>query len=77
MTATRANYRTARVVAAAAGLIGIACAVLTPFLPVKQTTAQLNWPQNGTLSSVTAPLIGYVATDLEITVPCSAARGLD
>ncbi len=77
MTATRANYRTARVVAAVAGLIGIVCAVLTPFLPVKQTTAQLNWPQNGTLSSVTAPLIGYVATDLEITVPCSAARGLD
>ena len=77
MTATRANYRTARVVAAVAGLIGIACAVLTPFLPVKQTTAQLNWPQNGTLSSVTAPLIGYVATDLEITVPCTAARGLD
>ena len=77
MTATRANYRTARVVAAAAGLIGVACAILTPFLPVKQTTAQLNWPQNGTLSSVTAPLIGYVATDLTITVPCSAARGLD
>ncbi|EUA68392.1 mycobacterial cell wall arabinan synthesis family protein [Mycobacterium xenopi 4042] len=44
-------------------------------LPVKQTTAQLNWPQNGVFASVEAPLIGYVATDLSITVPCSAAAG--
>ena len=28
------------------------------------------------LDSVTAPLIGYVATDLTITVPCQAAAGL-
>ena len=28
------------------------------------------------LQSVNAPLIGYVATDLNITVPCSAAAGL-
>ncbi len=51
-------------------------AVATPLLPVKQTTAQLNWPQNGTWQSVNAPLIGYVATDLTITVPCQAAAGL-
>jgi len=50
---------------------------MTPFLPVKQTTATLNWPQNNTLASVTAPLIGYVATSLDITVPCSAAAGLN
>ncbi len=43
---------------------------------MKQTTAQLNWPQNGVMQSVDAPLIGYVATDLTITVPCSAAAGL-
>jgi arabinosyltransferase C len=48
----------------------------TPLLPVTQTTANLNWPQNGVLQSVDAPLIGYVATDLEITIPCSAAAGL-
>ena len=71
-----ADLRAARIVAAVAGLLGAALAILTPFLPVKQTTAQLNWPQNGTLSSVTAPLIGYVATDLNITVPCSAAKAL-
>jgi arabinosyltransferase C len=51
--------------------------VLTPLLPVTQTTAQLNWPQNGVLNSVTAPPISYVATDLDISVPCRAAAGLD
>src|SRR5262249_19827967 len=71
-----ANHRTARLIAVVAGLLGAALAIATPFLPVKQTTAQLNWPQNGVLQSVNAPLIGYVATDLDITVPCSAAAGL-
>ena len=76
MTQTRADYRTARLVAVIAGLLGTALAVLTPFLPVTQTTAQLNWPQNGQLSPVTAPLIGYVPTDVNVSVPCSAAAGL-
>lgn len=76
MTRTRTDYRTARLVAVIAGLLGAALAILTPLLPVKQTTAQLNWPQNGVLNSVTAPLIGYVATDLTITVPCRTAAGL-
>lgn len=72
-----ANHRTARLIAIVAGLLGTLLAVATPLLPVNQTTAELNWPQNGVLQSVNAPLIGYVATDLEITVPCSAAAGLD
>jgi arabinosyltransferase C len=70
------NHRTARLIAIVAGLLGAALAIATPLLPVTQTTAQLNWPQNGELQSVNAPLIGYVATDLTITVPCSAAAGL-
>ena len=70
------NHRTARLTAIVAGLVGAALAIATPLLPVKQTTAQLNWPQNGVMQSVDAPLIGYVATDLTITVPCSAAAGL-
>ncbi len=77
MTQTRGTYRTARLVALIAGLLGTALALLTPFLPVKQSTAQLNWPQNGTLASVTAPLIGYVPTDLSIEIPCRAAAGLN
>ncbi|MBO0864393.1 MAG: arabinosyltransferase, partial [Mycobacterium sp.] len=71
-----ANYRVARLVAAVAGLLGALLAIATPLLPVKQTTAELTWPQNGVLGSVEAPLIGYVATDLNITVPCQAAAGL-
>jgi arabinosyltransferase C len=70
------NHRVARLVAAIAGLLGALLAIVTPVLPVNQTTAQLNWPQNGTFDSVDAPLIGYVATDLKVSVPCQAAAGL-
>ncbi|OKH85884.1 arabinosyltransferase [Mycobacterium sp. ST-F2] len=70
------NHRTARWIAIVAGLLGAFLAMATPLLPVTQTTAQLNWPQAGVLKSVDAPLIGYVATDLNITIPCSAAAGL-
>ncbi|MCV7241294.1 arabinosyltransferase [Mycobacterium mantenii] len=73
---TGANHRIARLVASVAGLLGVLLAIATPLLPVDQTTAQLNWPQNGTFGSVDAPLIGYVATDLTITIPCQAAAGL-
>jgi arabinosyltransferase C len=70
------KYRTARITAVVAGLLGAFLAIVTPLLPVTQTTAKLNWPQNGVLDGVTTPLIGYVATDLNITVPCRAAAGL-
>ncbi|WP_239707510.1 arabinosyltransferase domain-containing protein [Mycolicibacterium smegmatis] len=70
------NHRTARLVAIIAGLLGTLMAIATPLLPVEQTTAELNWPQNGVWQSVDAPLIGYVATDLTVTVPCQAAAGL-
>src|SRR5947209_18154186 len=73
---TGANHRIARVVAVVAGLLGALLAIATPVLPVNQTTAQLNWPQNGTFESIEAPLIGYVATELNVSVPCAAAAGL-
>ena len=76
MIAAGTNHRTARLIAIVAGLLGAVLAVATPLLPVTQTTAELNWPQDGVLASVDAPLIGYVATDLEISVPCSVAAGL-
>jgi arabinosyltransferase C len=75
-TALGDSHRTARIIAIIAGLLGAVFAIATPLLPVDQTTAQLNWPQNGVWQSVDAPLIGYVATDLTITVPCQAAAGL-
>src|ERR1700712_2878888 len=67
---------TARLIAIVAGLLGSLLAIATPFLPVTQTTAQLNWPQNGVMASVDAPLIGYVPTDLNVSIPCRAAAGL-
>ncbi len=70
------NHRVARLVAIVAGVLGALLAVATPLLPVTQTTAQLDWPQNGTFGSVEAPLIGYVATELDVSVPCRAAAGL-
>jgi arabinosyltransferase C len=71
-----ANHRIARFVAVVAGLLGAVLAIATPLLPVSQTTAQLNWPQHGAFESIDAPLIGYVATELNVSVPCQAAAGL-
>jgi arabinosyltransferase B len=65
-----------RWVATIAGLIGFILAVLTPLLPVVQTTAMLNWPQNGQLNSVTAPLISLTPVDVKATVPCDVLRGM-
>ncbi|MCW2518446.1 MAG: arabinosyltransferase, partial [Mycobacterium sp.] len=70
------NHRNARLVAIVAGLLGALLALATPFLPVTQTTAALNWPQNGVMQSVDAPLIGYVPTELNVSIPCRAAAGL-
>jgi len=77
VTVAGANHRTARAIAIVAGLLGAMLAMATPLLPVTQTTAQLNWPQNGVLQSVDAPLIGYVPTELKVSIPCRAAAGLN
>ena len=57
-------------------MIGFVCSVLTPLLPVVQTTATLNWPQQGQLSSVTAPLITQAPVTMTATVPCDLIRSL-
>ena len=41
-----------------------------------QTTATLNWPQNGQLGNVTAPLISQAPVSLNATIPCAAIRSL-
>ncbi|ORU95584.1 arabinosyltransferase domain-containing protein [Mycobacterium bohemicum] len=73
---TGSNVRLTRWVATVAGLVGFVLSVATPLLPVVQTTAMLNWPQNGQLNSVTAPLISLTPVDATATVPCSVARDL-
>ncbi|MGA9676766.1 MAG: arabinosyltransferase domain-containing protein [Mycobacterium sp.] len=75
-TAPGQNVRVTRWVATIAGLIGFVLSVATPLLPVVQTTATLNWPQNGQLNSVTAPLISLTPVDVTATVPCSVVRDL-
>jgi arabinosyltransferase B len=70
------DVRVMRWVATIAGLIGFLLSVATPLLPVAQTTAMLNWPQNGQLNSVTAPLISLNPVDLTASVPCAVVRDL-
>lgn len=65
------DVKVARWVATIAGLLGFVLAVATPLLPVIQTTATLNWPQQGQLSNVTAPLITQAPVSLTATVPCA------
>jgi arabinosyltransferase B len=70
------DVRIARWVATIAGLIGFVLSVATPLLPVVQTTATLNWPQNGQLTDVTAPLISQVPVTMTVTVPCDVIRSM-
>src|SRR5271157_3465220 len=81
---THRDVRVTRWVATIAGLIGFVLSVATPLLPVVQTTAMLNWPQNGLgappagggLNSVTAPLISLSPVDVTASVPCAVVRDL-
>ncbi|HZQ32860.1 MAG TPA: arabinosyltransferase domain-containing protein [Mycobacterium sp.] len=74
--AVRHDIRIARWVATIAGLIGFVLSVATPLLPVVQTTATLNWPQQGQLSNATAPLISQTPVTMSVTVPCSMVRAM-
>ncbi len=78
-TAPEAGARDVRVmrwVATIAGLVGFVLSVATPLLPVVQTTATLNWPQQGQMTNVTAPLISQTPVMLTVTVPCAAVRAM-
>ena len=65
------TIRTSRLIAIVTGLIGFVLALATPFLPVKQDAASIDWPQDGTLNSVEAPLVSYTPLDMQVNVPCS------
>jgi arabinosyltransferase C len=71
------GVRRLKLVAVAAGLLGLLMFVLTPFLPVTQTQSSFSWPQDDDLRSVTAPLMSYQAQDMDITVPVDEARDLN
>ncbi|MBT0567559.1 arabinosyltransferase domain-containing protein [Williamsia sp. CHRR-6] len=69
------DYRRVKWTATIAGLLGFLLAVAAPILPVKQTTAEMSWPQ-GPVGNVVAPLVAFVPVDLDITVPCARAAEL-
>ncbi|HEY9303474.1 MAG TPA: arabinosyltransferase domain-containing protein [Mycobacterium sp.] len=70
------DVRVARWVATIAGLVGFVLSVATPLLPVVQTTATLNWPQQGQMNNVTAPLISQTPVRMTVNVPCAAIRAM-
>ncbi|MFC8045053.1 arabinosyltransferase domain-containing protein [Nocardia sp. NPDC057353] len=70
------DYRVARLIALIAGVLGALLALATPFLPVTQTTATLQWPQGGSVQNVQAPLMSQVPLELRATIPCSAVAQL-
>ncbi|PQD98224.1 arabinosyltransferase [Mycobacterium sp. EPG1] len=72
----RDDVKIARWVATIAGLLGFVMAAAVPLLPVTQTTATLNWPQQGQLANVTAPLISQAPVSLTATVPCEVVRDM-
>ncbi len=70
---------TARLVAVVAGIAGMLLCALVPLLPVKQTTATINWPQagaDGQVSDITAPLVSGAPQALDISIPCRAVASL-
>ncbi|GAB20236.1 putative arabinosyltransferase [Gordonia effusa NBRC 100432] len=71
----------AALVAVVAGLVAVLAAILTPFLPVNERTATIEWPAGQQLSeqtaSVTAPLVAQTARDLDVTIGCKVLAGVD
>ncbi|MFT3660497.1 MAG: arabinosyltransferase domain-containing protein [Gordonia sp. (in: high G+C Gram-positive bacteria)] len=70
------SVRRTQVIAIVAGLAGLILALATPLLPVKQTTSEISWPQQGRIGSVSAPLISYAPISLAASIPCAAAGDL-
>ncbi|MGK2881862.1 MAG: arabinosyltransferase domain-containing protein [Mycobacterium sp.] len=77
MTQTNSDgVKLTRWVATIAGLIGFVLSVATPLLPVTQTTATLNWPQQNRLGNITSPLISQVPVTLSASIPCALVDDL-
>ncbi|BDH59712.1 hypothetical protein MTP03_46510 [Tsukamurella sp. PLM1] len=70
------RYGKWRIVAAVAGLLGFALAILTPFLPVKETTTAVHWPQDGRVANVDLPLVSYTPVRLDVSIPCALVNEL-
>lgn len=73
-------HRVARSVAVVAGIAGILLCGLVPLLPVRQTTATIQWPQaagaDGLVTDLTAPLVSGAPLALDVSIPCQAVATL-
>ncbi|MGL4305268.1 MAG: arabinosyltransferase domain-containing protein [Mycobacteriaceae bacterium] len=65
-----------RALAAILGFAGLILCAVTPLLPITQSTATLNWPQNGSVNNVVVPLTSAAPTDLNITISCAINKQL-
>ena len=76
----RSPHRLARLVAIVAGIAGALLCAVVPLLPVKQTTATIQWPQgvtaDGHVTDITAPLVSGAPRALDISIPCQAIATL-
>ncbi len=65
----------ARLLAVAAGLVGILAALAVPFLPVSTTQSTVSWPQGQQLNpadpSITAPVIARTPQAMDLRIPCA------
>lgn len=72
--------RTVRLLAVITGLVGFLLCALAPLLPVRQSTATIQWPQSanadGFAGDVTAPLVSGAPKSLAVTIPCRAVASL-
>jgi len=70
----RALEQRTRLWAVLAAVVGIVASIAMPFLPVTQTTATIDWPQNESNAGISAPLVSYAPVDLDATIECRSVR---
>ncbi|MBV7294409.1 arabinosyltransferase domain-containing protein [Corynebacterium sp. TAE3-ERU12] len=58
------------------GILGFLCFAALPLLPVNQTQTSLSWPQNDSVTPVTAPLMAQAPIDIDVEVPINLAEEL-
>ncbi|MFD9615384.1 hypothetical protein ACFWWS_39125, partial [Streptomyces sp. NPDC059083] len=75
MRADSRAFHRLRILALVSGLLGFLLAVITPILPVNQDRPTLHWPQGDT-ADVAAPLVSYVPSNLDVSLPCQVLREL-
>jgi arabinosyltransferase A len=75
----RRSQRIPRLIAVAAGIVGLSLCASVPLLPVKQTTATVLWPQgtaDGHVTQITAALVSGAPRALDVSIPCVAIATL-